>query len=242
MFRSSVAALFAVVAFVVPASAQSVDEVIAKGFAAQGGVEKLRAIQSVRMTGTMTVGPGMEAPVVVEVKRPKMMRLDISVQGTTIVQAFDGTVGWMINPMMGSSEPQTIPPEMARVAEKQADIDGPLMDYRKKGYEVELTGKALADGAECYKVKLTEPDGDVTVFFIDAKTYLTVRQESRRTVGGRNMESVTTMGDWKAVDGVLFAHTVETGQAGNPVRQTMTMTKIELNAPIDDARFRMPKQ
>jgi outer membrane lipoprotein-sorting protein len=242
MVRSYVAAVVAIVGFVVPVAAQSVDEVIARGFAAQGGVVRLKAVQSVRMTGQMKVGPGMEAPVVVEVKRPKMMRLDISVQKTTIVQAFDGTNGWIVNPLTGSSDAQPIPPEMARIAEKQADMDGPLMDYREKGNTVELTGRAQADGTECFKVKLTEPDGDVTVFFIDVKTYFTVRQESRRTVGGREIETVTILGDWKAVDGVMFAHTVETGQAGNPDRQTMTMSTIELNVPIDDARFRMPRQ
>jgi outer membrane lipoprotein-sorting protein len=241
MFRSSVAAVIAVVAFVVPAAAQSADEVIAKSFAAQGGVQRLKAITSVRMTGLMTVGPGMEAPVVVEMKRPNLMRLDMTVQGVTIVQAFDGTGGWMVNPLAGRAAAEPLPPEMARVAEKQADIDGPLMDYAAKGNTVDMVGKAMADGVECFKVKLTDADGDVTVFFIDTKTYLTVRQESRRTVGGQTMDTVTVLRDWKAVNGVLFAHTVEAGQVGNPSRQTMTMSKIELSVPIDDARFRMPK-
>lgn len=241
MLRKSMfaCALFAVVA--VPAAAQTADEVVAKSFAAQGGLEKIKAIASMRMTGRMVVGPGMEAPIVIELKRPKSMRIDISIQGMTIVQAFDGADAWMLNPMGGGSTAQLLPSDMKKMAEEQADMDGPLMDYKAKGSTLELLGKETAEGTECFKLRLTEKDGDVTVFYLDTGTFLAVRQEARRTIGGVEVDNETIVGDYKDVGGMLFPHSIDSGVKGSPQRQKMTVEKIEFNVPIDDARFKMPK-
>jgi outer membrane lipoprotein-sorting protein len=234
-----VAALVAVV--VVPASAQNVDEIIAKNFAAMGGIDKLKAVSSVRMTGKMLAGPGMEVPIVIETKRPKSLRVDISIQGMTVVQAFDGTDGWILNPMSGRSTAEALPSEMTKMVEEQADMDGPLMDYKAKGHTAELVGKETAEGTECYKIKLTEKDGDVTWYYFDTETFLGVKQDAKRTLRGTEVETETIIGNWKAVEGVMYPHSVDAGQKGSPQRQKMTIEKIEVNVPIDDARFKMPK-
>jgi hypothetical protein len=81
-----------------PAAAQTVDEIITKNVAAVGGLERIKGIKTVRMTGKMTMGPGIEAPIVMEVKRPNAMRLDITVQGMVVSQAYDGKKGWTLMP------------------------------------------------------------------------------------------------------------------------------------------------
>lgn len=232
-------ALVALVA--VPASAQSVDDVIAKAFVAQGGIEKMKAVQSVRMTGKMAMGPGMEAPITIEIKRPRSLRVEISIQGMTIVQAYDGTTGWMLNPMSGRTTPEALPSEMIKMVDEQADMDGPLMDYRAKGHTAELLGKETAEGTECYKVRLTEKDGDVSIFYFDTESFLGVKQETRRTIRGSEVDSETIVSDWKLVDGVMYPFSIDSGQKGAPARQKMTIAKIETNVALDDARFQMPK-
>lgn len=240
--QSRLLATCALVALVaVPASAQSVDEIIAKSFAAQGGLEKLKAVQSVRMTGRMVMGPGMEAPITIEIKRPRSMRVEISIQGMTIVQAYDGTAGWMINPMSGRTTPEPLPSEMLKMVDEQADMDGPLMDYKAKGHTAELLGKETAEGTECWKVRLTEKDGDVSIFYIDTESFLGVKQETKRSIRGSDVESETIVGNWKEVGGVLYPHSIDSGQKGAPARQKMTIETIETNVALDDARFTMPK-
>jgi len=241
MLRKSLIACALLAVAGVPASAQSVDEIIAKSFVAQGGLDKIKAVSSVRMTGRMVVLPGMEAPIVLELKRPKSMRIDISIQGMTIVQAYDGTDAWLLNPMSGRNTAEALPAEMAKLAEEQADMDGPLVDYKAKGHTVELLGKETAEGTECYALKVTEKDGDVSLFYLDTDTHLTVKQVSRRTIRGSEVESDTVVGDWKQVDGMLFPHSIDSGQTGAPQRQKMTIERIELNVPLDDTRFKMPK-
>lgn len=223
-----------------PAAAQTVDDIIAKNTDAKGGLAKQKAVQSMRMTGRMTVGPGIEAPLVVEMKRPKSVRIDISVQGMTITQAYDGTVGWMLNPMSGRTDPEPLPAEALKVMDEQADMDGPLIDYKAKGHTVELLGKDKAEGTDCYKIKVILKNGDSRTLFIDAENFLEVKVESRTMVRGTEQLGDTIFGDWKDVGGILMPHSVDSGQPGAPVRQKMTIDKIELNVPLESSRFAMP--
>jgi hypothetical protein len=223
-----------------PAAAQTVDDIIAKNNDAKGGLAKLKAVQSVRMTGRMTVGPGIEAPIIFELKRPKSLRIDIAVQGMTITQAFDGSVGWMLNPLSGRTDPETVPPEALRVMEEQADMDGPLIDYKPKGNTVELLGKEKVEGTDCYKLKVTLKNGDVRTLFIDTESNLEIKVEGRTMIRGTEQVSDTLLGDWKEVGGLLMAHSIDSGQPGAPARQKLTVDKIELNVPLEDARFAMP--
>ena len=240
MVRRLLGVLGLAVLVAVPASAQTVDEIIAKNNDAKGGLARQKAVQSVRMTGRATVGPGIEAPIVFELKRPKSLRIDITVQGMTITQAYDGTTGWMLNPLSGRTDPEALPPDATRVMEEQADMDGPLIDYQSKGNAVELQGKEKVEGTDCHKLKVTLKNGDTRTIFIDAESNLEIKVEGRTMVRGTEQLSDTLLGDWKEVGGILMAHSIDSGQPGAPVRQKFTIEKVELNVPLDDARFTMP--
>jgi outer membrane lipoprotein-sorting protein len=223
-----------------PAAAQTADDIIAKNNDAKGGLAKQRAVQSVRMTGRMTVGPGIEAPIVLEIKRPKSMRIDISVQGMTITQSYDGTTGWMLNPLSGRTDPEVVPPDTLKSMEQQADLDGPLVDYKEKGHTVEFLGKEKVEGTDCYKLKANLKSGDSMTYIIDAESRLDIKIEGRTMVRGTEQLSETLVGDWKDVGGILMPHSIDSGQPGAPMRQKITIEKIELNVPLDASRFTMP--
>lgn len=236
-----IAALGLGLALAAPVAAQTVDEIIAKNVAAKGGLEKVKSVQTVRITGKMTVGPGIEAPIVLELKRPNAMRLDITVQGIVGSQAFDGAKGWSLMPFGGSKVPQEMSAEEMKMTEEQADIDGPLIDYKAKGHTVELLGKEKVEGADAYKLKLTLKNGTVRTLYLDAEHFLEIKDESKRTIRGTEVESDTIIGDYKEVGGMMFPHSIDSGQKGNPQRQKLVVEKIELNVPIDASRFKMPE-
>ncbi len=240
MLRRILTAATLVCLFAVPAAAQTVDEILARNLAAKGGLNKLRAIETLRMTGTMTVGPGMDAPFTMIFKRPNELRMDFTVQGMTVTQAFDGKRGWMVNPMTGSREPQPMPPEALRAIEQQADFDGPLVDYKAKGNTVELQGKDKVDGRDAWKLKVTLKSGDVRFYYLDAASYLEVKVEATTTVRETQIDNEGTLADYRPVAGVMFPHAMESGPKGSPMKQKMTVQKIEVNIPLDDARFAMP--
>lgn len=241
MLRKALFGLLAGAALAAPAAAQTVDEVIAKHLEARGGLDKIKAVQSMKMTGKMTVGPGIEAPLSLEMKRPASVRLDITFQGNIGTQAYDGKTGWGISPMSAKKDPEPMSAEDIKDMEEQGDMDGPLVDTKAKGHTVALMGKEKVEGSDAYKLKVTLKTGDIRYVYIDADSYLELKTEARRTVRGSEVETESVSSDYKEVGGLILPYTIQQGAKGQPQKQTITVDKIELNLPIDDARFKMPE-
>ena len=226
------------------ASAQTADEIIAKNLEARGGKDKIMAAEAVRITGKMTMGPGMEAPFTMEWKNPNRVRLEFTVGGQTGVQAYDGSTAWMHMPFMGKAEPEAMPAEQTADMEQQADFVGPLVDYQAKGHQVALVGKRDVEGTEVYDLQITLKNGDVVHELIDAETFLTIKQESRRKQGDQEMDFETSIGNYKEVGGLVLPHSIETRMKGAPAGtpgQAITIDTYDFAAQIDDARFAFPK-
>jgi len=218
----------------------SLDDVIARHLAARGGLERIKAVRTMRMKGKMTVGPGIEVPIVFELKRPASVRLDITFQGSTSTQAYDGTTGWATNPKSDRADPQPMSPRELEDMEEQADMDGPLVDTGAKGHTVELVGQEKLEGRDVYKLKVTLKTGAVRLVYIDALTYLERKTEARRTVDGVESDTETVSSQYDPVRGLVLPHRVQLGMKGEPPTQTIVFETIELDVPLDDARFRRP--
>jgi outer membrane lipoprotein-sorting protein len=240
MLRRMFAVLSLAVVAASPLSAQTLDEILARNVKARGGLEKLKAVQTIRMTGTMTVGPGMEAPFVLEQKRPNLLRMEFTLQGMTGIQAYDGKTGWQVMPFAGRKDPEPISEDELKQLEEQADFDGPLVDYKAKGNQVELIGKEKVEGSDAWKIKVTLKNGDIRYVYLDADQYLEVRMEGKTTIRGTEVEEEGTIGDYKDVNGLMLPFSMESGQKGSPQKMKMTIKEAVLNPSIDDARFKMP--
>ena len=101
------------------AAGQTADELIAKNFEARGGLENLKAVQTMRLTGTMKAGRD-SLPSVLELKRPNKSRWEFTLDGQTAVEAFDGEGGWTWIPFAGQTEPQPMSEEESLDAELNA--------------------------------------------------------------------------------------------------------------------------
>ncbi len=220
---------------------KTADEVIAKYIEAVGGRKALKSITTLRATGKNTMGPGMEMPMVIEQKRPGKLRVEITFQGQTAVQAFDGETGWFVMPFMGKTTPEKMPSEQIDQFRSEADMDGPLVDYAKKGHKVELIGKEDIEGTETYKLKVTQQDGSILYFFLDAEYFLPIKIKGKRLMQGTEIEFEATLGDYKEVAGVMIPHSLTQQAAGMGMNSTMTFEKIEVNVDIPDSRFAMPE-
>lgn len=247
MFHKSLMTLAAVAvaaAFTASASAQTVDELIEKNIQARGGREKLKAVTSIRYTGKMMVGPGIEAPFVRESARPNKIRMEFTIQGMTAVQTFDGTNAWALMPFLGKKEAEAMSADELKEVEDQSDIDGPLVDYKEKGHTVELIGNEDIEGTPAFKLKVTKKNGGVDFAFLDAENFLEIKGTSKRTVRGQDVEFETTLGDYKEVDGVLYPHAIEQKAKGAPGAGggfAVTIDKIETNPTLAAERFNKPE-
>ena len=220
--------------------AQTLDEIIAKSIQARGGVDKIKAVQSIRSSGIMSLGGGMEAPGSLIQKRPNMARLEFTVQGLTAIQAYDGKDAWQIMPFMGKKDPELMSADEKKEMEEDADIDGDLVDYASKGSKVELLGKDKVEGTDVYKLKVSLKNGDVKTIYLDADSFLEIKEETKRTVRGTEREIESSLGDYKEVNGLMFPFAIESGLKGSQETEKLTISKIELNVPVDDTMFKMP--
>jgi outer membrane lipoprotein-sorting protein len=221
-------------------SAQTVEEVIAKNIAAQGGMARLKAIQSMRMTGDVVSG-GMQAGFTQVFKRPVKMRLDISVQDLTLTQAYDGQNGWQLVPFTGKKSPEPMSADDLKQVQQSADFDGPLMDYKQKGNNIELAGKEKIEGTNAYHLIVTLKNGNIENMYLDADTFLEFKSVARTTNRGTAIDLETTVGDYKEVEGVMFPFSIEQHPVGSQgPGQKITVKKIELNVPLEDSIFKMP--
>lgn len=223
--------------------AMTADELIEKNLDAKGGREKIESVDAARITGTMTMqGPNgdMNAPFTLEWKAPDHTRMEFTIQGMTMVQAFDGETGWMINPFMGKTTPEKMSAEDAEMFREQGEFHGPLLDYEEKGYTVEYAGEEDVEGTPTYKLVVTKPNGEVTNLFLDQEYFVEIRAEGIRTVRGQEVQSTISVGDYKEVDGLVMAHSLDVTGAGGPGRINMTYEKVELNPELPEERFTMP--
>jgi hypothetical protein len=223
-------------------SAQSADELVEKYIQAKGGREKIKAVKSLRFTGKMTMGQGMEAPVTMELVPPAhKVRLDFTLQGMIGTQAYDGANGWQIMPFLGKTEAEAMTGDELKEIKQNADLlEGPLFNYKDKGNKVEYLGKGDLEGSPVQKLKLTEKDGDVTTIYLDADSGLTLKEETTRTMRGQAMDFETTLGNYKQVGGLTMPYTMETKAKGTPGSQVISLDKIELDVDVPPSRFEMP--
>lgn len=233
------AALLAVTSAAPAMPAPTVDEIVAKYVAARGGLKKIRSIQTLRQKGHATAGAGRHALVTREIKRPGRIRFEFTVQGVTGVYASDGQHGWKVSPFDGDMAPAPLPDEVVKDAIEQTDIEGPLVDWRDKGHQVELAGREVIGGRESYKLKLTLKSGVVRHEYLDVKSLHLVRTETTRQLRGRTVQIESTFGDYRKTKGLLFPHLIEVGAAGRPQRLRVVVDEIEVNPPLSDARFEM---
>jgi outer membrane lipoprotein-sorting protein len=225
-----------------PPDISEVDEIVNSNLEARGGEERIRAIQSMRATGTATASGGRVAKVVQEIKRPSFYRLEFSSQGTKAVFAHDGEIGWQVAPRQGIFEPQAIKPEHdSEAGIDERDIEGHLVGWREKGHTVELVGRETLPSGEAFKLETTLADGGTRVDYIDVESRLIVRSDKTETIATRVLQMEETYSDFREVGGLVLPHRIETRVTNRPETITIVVESFELDPELDDDRFRMPE-
>jgi hypothetical protein len=220
--------------------AQTADDYIAKYVAAVGGAEKIRSVTTLKRSGKFIGGGGFEAPYTQENKRPNMVRQEFTIQGLVGVNAYDGKTGWKIEPWGGKKDPETMGEDEMKSILEDAVFDGPLVDYKEKGNKVEYLGLEPVEGTDAVKLKVTVPNGDVYLYYMDTDYNVPIKIDTKRMIRGAEREFETILGDYKEVNGWYLPFSYEVGAKGSPFKQTIAYEKIEANLPIDDSRFAKP--
>jgi hypothetical protein len=233
------AALALVALLPAPLAAQTVDDVVRRYVEARGGAARLRSVESLRFTGSMELGD-VSAAFTLELQRPNRMRTEFTVHGQKGVRAYDGQRAWEQLPLPGE-KPRPMAAEDAADARAQADVDlSPLVDSAAKGFTVELVGRDRLPGGETWKLVVRGRDGPPRTIHLDARTHLVVQTSDVRQMEGQPIEMVTEISDYRPQAGMVFPHRIDVGPKGKPERQRLVIQRVEINPPLDAARFAMP--
>src|SRR5713226_2941125 len=225
------------------ARALTADELVARNIEARGGAAKLAAVRSLRLTGTASFTFGdnkIDAEWAALQKRPGMVRTEISLQGLTAVDAFDGRDGWEVQPFSGRRDAHRTSADEAKDLQRNAEIGGPLAAAAEKGHRIEYLGTDDLDGTPAHKLRVTRKDGDVQYVFLDPDYFLEIRIVTETTVRGVERITETDLGGYEQVAGVWFPFSVESGEKGKPRNFRLTIQRAEPNVEADDALFRFP--
>jgi hypothetical protein len=123
------------------------------------------------------------------------------------------------------------------------DFPTPFMNYKEKGFTVELMGKETKEGTETYKLKLTQSpimvDGveepNVSYYYFDTENFVPIVTESEIKQGPmKGQMNVSTMSDYQEVDGLYFPFGLS--MSG----QSIQLKSVELNPEIDASMFVLP--
>jgi len=217
------------------AYAQSVDEIVDKHIAAMGGRDKLKSLETMYTEGVMEM-QGMKIPIRLWVVNNKAVRMEFEVMGANNIQVVTRNGGWMQMPMQGP-EPREMDSGMVRSMQPRLDLAGELYDYKSRGRTVTLEGKETTGGVESYKLKVTNENGSVMHLFVDASTYYIDKIETRVSIQGQEMNIATILSDYKKTDNGYVYPALTTQE---PIGSKISVTRVEVNKPVDERLFRMP--
>ena len=259
-----------------PQAKLSAAEIVDRNVAARGGQQAWQSVGSLTMSGKMEAGGNKRAslpvpnlhdphavvptrpieqvqlPFVMELKRPRKMRVELQYRGQTAIQVFDGTNGWKLRPFLNRMDVEPYTAEELRTALLQSELDGPLVDYAGKGTKVELAGMEKIDGNDTYKLQVTTKEGHAFHVWIDAKTFLEAKIEGApRRLDGRYHPVEIYYREYRTVGSLKVSYLLETKVLNTPgvndARRTdvavekITVEKVEINPKLNDSLFARPQ-
>lgn len=208
--------------------------------AARGGLDAWQSVNSLQISGKMDAGGKEETllPYSMTMKRPGKSRLELRFQDQTAVQVYDGAQGWKWRPFLNRKDIEPFTAAEKKSTASSSDLDGPLIDYARKGSRLELDGTEKIEGSPAYKLKLTLKDGTVRRVWVDAKTFLDVKIEGepRRMNGKVHSVSIYNR-DFRKEGRIVMPHLMETAVDGVAEKHKMTIDKVVVNGPVDDLAF-----
>lgn len=220
------------------ARAQTIDEIVARHLSSRGGAGIWQTIESQRMIGTVHT-QGLELAMVLVSKRPNLSRQELTIEipgqgAVPILNIFDGTRAWTVNPMLGGADAMELTGRDAENMRDQSEMESPLINYKAKGHDVQLLGVEAVGTRRAHRLKVTRPGRAVTHYFIDVETGVELR-----IAGDTAGTAVVEFSDHRLIGGGLIPHHIRVQQPGQPEAEVI-VTSVEFNVPTTDAMFRRP--
>ncbi|RNC90346.1 MAG: outer membrane lipoprotein-sorting protein [Allomuricauda sp.] len=230
------------------AIAQDAEQIIDNYLETIGGVDNWNKLTGIKFIGK-GIQQGQEFPGYMIMLKDGRQIQAYDIQGKTMKDnVFDGNTLWSTN--FQNLKAEKASSEQTNNFKLDAnDFPDPFLNYKEKGYTLELLGSETIDGVETHKIKLTkEPhtvDGqkvdDVVFYYFDTDSNVPIAMEVELKSGpAKGQMYRTTMSDYQEVEGLYFAFTT-TESIGQQEIITIALDAVELNPTVEDALFTFPE-
>ena len=206
----------------------NVDDIINKVLEAQGGKEKLLAIKTVLMKGNIEFS-GQKIPFNYYAIDKAALRTEFTFSGLTGYSIVTKDSGFNFSPFQGQSAPERMTAEDIKLAQNDLDQAGVLVNYKDKGYTVELLDNEDVDGVDAIQLQINILPNKTLYYFIDPSNYYVIRIKNVSVSNGQQSRNSSDYYNFKKTkEGVLLPYTFD----------NITFDTIELNVPLEDKLFK----
>lgn len=212
--------------------AQTVDEIVKKHIEAIGGKDNWTKVKSMKTEMKMKAN-GADILVTIYQIDKKAMRQTIALMGMEGYSILTNTEGWSYMPFQGQTKPEPMTADDVKKAQDGLSIQNDFITYKELNKKLEYVGKDDVDGTECFKLKMTDKEGIESTYYIDPSNYYVIKETTKMTVNGKEMENSTSFGNYKKTpEGIVYAFSIMGGWGDTEV------TSLTINPKIDEALFK----
>ena len=225
--------------------AQDLDEILQE-HAKVMGYDKLKDVKTITIVGENYFGD-RTMPFKTIFKFPSKYYNERDFMGRKMLQIIDGDKAWSLNPRNGMGD---ITGSRLEMLKKNAVFGGLLYNWEEKGLKISLDGTEDYEGTEVLKLLVENPEGEVSEIYLDADSYITLKQTSIRVFEENEIRATKAFSNYQMIDGIAVAFnsvTTSDGQTsgGGGGRRmgggTMVIKTIVFNAEVNDVIFVKPE-
>ncbi len=184
------------------AQTPTVDELLDRFIAAQGGEEALARHDSQSWTGTFSIpAAGLEGTVSMKMMAPNFLRVDIEAPGLgTISEGFSDGVAWQDSVQTGPRVMTGAEAEMRRIG---ADYRGALA-FKENFATLEVLGEEEFDGQPCWKMRTVTEMGTEMMQFFSQDSGMMIGSSGPVPTAMGDIQVTSILSRFEEIDGVTY--------------------------------------
>ena len=222
-----------------PAKLPTAAEVIAKYVEVTGGLEKYKAVKSLKQTGTLSIpAAGINGTMEVKVASPDKVLMAVELPGAgNESTGSNGETVWSDSTMSGT---RLLVDKEAEQTKREADFRR-MYDPASVYKSLEVTGVEDVEGEKCYELKITKNDGDTQMEYYSVKSGLQTKSitTAQSAMGPMEIESMT--GEYKEFGGIKFP-TKMIQKLPNGMEMVVEFSEIVINPELPADTFALPEK
>lgn len=214
-------------------------DIVAKYVSAIGGKDAIMKVTSLKQTATMEV-PAMGLSIAMEIysAAPNKVATKMEMPGVGVMlNGFNGTVGWDVNPMQG---PRLLADKELATLMENADFHGNMLFSADRFESMTTTGDTTISGEKAYKVKMVHKTSQrESHSYFSATSGLLIGSVSTTETQMGKTEVRQTMSAYKKFGPLMVPTAVEMQQG--PQTLMLKVQNVEINGAPESA-FAVPEQ